>query len=62
MVLVDPGSGLFPLTSGSRPDGVMLLNQKTWAAIGWALPAALGAELAAPDRRHIVVIGDGASP
>ena len=29
-------------------------------AIGWALPVALGAELAAPDRRHIVVIGDGA--
>jgi indolepyruvate decarboxylase len=60
VVLVDPGSGLFPMTSGSRPDGVTLYNQKTWAAIGWALPAALGACLGAPDRRHIVVIGDGA--
>lgn len=60
VVLVDPGSGMFPMTSGSRPDGVTLYNQKTWAAIGWALPAVLGAELAAPDRRHIVIIGDGA--
>ncbi len=60
VVLIDPGSGMFPMTSGSRPDGVALYNQKTWAAIGWALPAVLGAELAAPDRRHIVIIGDGA--
>ena len=60
VVVSDVGSGHFPMTSGSRPDGVTLLNQKTWAAIGWALPAALGAELAAPDRRHVVVIGDGA--
>ena len=60
VVVSDVGSGNFPMTSGSRPDGVALLNQKTWAAIGWALPAALGAELAAPGRRHVVVIGDGA--
>jgi indolepyruvate decarboxylase len=60
VIVADPGSGHFPATSGSRPDGVALLNQKTWAAIGWSLPAALGAELAAPDRRHVVVIGDGA--
>jgi indolepyruvate decarboxylase len=60
VVLVDPGSGMFPMTSGSRPDGVTLYNQKTWAAIGWALPATLGAALAAPDRRHICIIGDGA--
>jgi indolepyruvate decarboxylase len=60
VVVTDPGSGMFPLTSGSRPDGVTLLNQKTWAAIGWALPATLGAELAAPGHRHVVVIGDGA--
>ncbi len=60
VVVSDVGSGNFPITSGSRPDGVTLLNQKTWAAIGWALPVALGAELAAPDRRHVVVIGDGA--
>ena len=59
VVMLDPGSALFPMTSGSRPDGVTLYNQKTWLAIGWALPAALGAELAAPDRRHIVIIGDG---
>ena len=60
VIVADPGSGFFPVSSGARPDGVTLLNQKTWAAIGWALPAALGAALAAPDRRHIVVIGDGA--
>src|SRR5260370_36596662 len=31
-----------------------------WASIGWTLPAALGASLGAPDRRVVLVIGDGA--
>jgi indolepyruvate decarboxylase len=34
-------------------------NQTLWAAIGWATPAAFGAAVAAPDRRLVLVTGDG---
>ena len=30
-----------------------------WGSIGWATPAAFGAALAAPDRRTILVTGEG---
>ena len=35
-------------------------NQVLWGSIGWATPAAFGTSLAAPDRRTILVTGDGA--
>ena len=44
----------------TMPDGAQLIGPPPFAPIGWALPAALGASLAAPDRRVIVVIGEGA--
>ena len=37
----------------------MLHNQTLWGAIGWATPAAFGAALAAPDRRTVLVTGEG---
>ncbi len=44
----------------SLPSRSRLLAQPLWASIGWAVPAALGASLAAPERRVIVIAGDGA--
>lgn len=37
----------------------MLHNQTLWGAIGWATPAAFGAALAAPERRTVLVTGEG---
>jgi indolepyruvate decarboxylase len=37
-----------------------VVGQPLWAAVGYALPALLGALLAAPRRRHLLFIGDGA--
>jgi indolepyruvate decarboxylase len=37
-----------------------VITQPLWASIGYSLPAALGTALAAPERRHILLIGDGA--
>ena len=34
-------------------------NQTLWASIGWATPAAFGAAVGAPDRRVILVTGEG---
>ncbi|WP_046364803.1 alpha-keto acid decarboxylase family protein [Mycolicibacterium obuense] len=47
-------------TSGLRlPHGLRYVNQTSWGSIGYALPATLGAALAAPQRRHVLCVGDG---
>jgi indolepyruvate decarboxylase len=42
------------------PKGASFHNQTLWGAIGWATPAAFGAAVAAPDRRVVLVKGEGA--
>jgi len=42
------------------PQGAFFVGQRFWASIGYALPALLDTLLAAPQRRHILCIGDGA--
>jgi TPP-dependent 2-oxoacid decarboxylase len=49
------GAILVPL-----PPRATFISQPLWASIGYTLPALLGTTLAAPDRRHILLIGDGA--
>ena len=41
------------------PKGSIFHNQTLWGSIGWATPAAFGAALAAPDRRVILITGEG---
>ena len=43
------------------PHGVTFIGQPLWGSIGYTLPAALGAGLAHPDRRPVLLIGDGAA-
>jgi indolepyruvate decarboxylase len=43
------------------PSGVSFIGQPLWASIGYTLPATLGAGLAHPDRRPVLLIGDGAA-
>jgi TPP-dependent 2-oxoacid decarboxylase len=56
LVLADQGTASDPLL----PEGAELIGPPPFAPIGWAVPAALGVSLAAPDRRVIVVTGGGA--
>jgi len=42
------------------PKGAVFHNQGLWASIGWATPAAFGAAMAAPDRRTLLITGEGA--
>jgi indolepyruvate decarboxylase len=42
------------------PSGVAVIGQPLWAAVGYSLPALLGTLLAAPWRRQLLFIGDGA--
>jgi len=41
------------------PDGVDLEAQTSWGAIGWGTPAILGNAVAAPERRCIIMAGEG---
>lgn len=41
------------------PDGVDLESSASWGSIGWGTPEILGNCLAAPDRRCVIVAGEG---
>lgn len=61
-ILVDEGiTGsieFFPRLRGARPHEWLL---QTGGAIGWGLPAALGAAIAAPERKVVCLEGDGSA-
>jgi alpha-keto-acid decarboxylase len=61
IVLADLGTSFFGAATHRLPRDVTFIGQPLWAAIGYALPALLGACLACPDRRGILLIGDGAA-
>jgi len=60
LVIADQGTAFYGAAGFTLPDGAALIGQPMWASIGWALPAALGASLAAPGRRVVLITGDGA--
>ncbi|WP_241575334.1 alpha-keto acid decarboxylase family protein [Rosenbergiella nectarea] len=46
--------------SGLRlPAGARYYSQIIWGSIGFTLPALLGSQIAQPDQRHLLFIGDG---
>ncbi|HFK6835168.1 thiamine pyrophosphate-binding protein [Citrobacter freundii] len=61
IILVDQGTAAFGAAALSLPCGAEVLVQPLWGSIGYALPAAFGAQTACPDRRVILIIGDGAA-
>ncbi len=61
VVLADQGTSFYGMAARRLPTGVTFIGQPLWASIGYTLPAALGASLAAPGRRAVLLIGDGAA-
>ena len=55
----ETGTSSVQFSNVRLPDGVTYHNQTLWGSIGWATPAALGTALAVPDRRTILITGDG---
>lgn len=43
----------------SRAPGQRFLNPRGLAGLGWGMPLAMGAQLAAPERRVVALVGDG---
>jgi indolepyruvate decarboxylase len=60
-VLADQGTSFYGMAGHRLPHGVVFGGQPLWAAIGFTLPAILGAALARPERRPVLLIGDGAA-
>ncbi|ECC3551780.1 indolepyruvate decarboxylase [Salmonella enterica subsp. salamae] len=61
ILLVDQGTAAFGAAALSLPDGAEVVVQPLWGSIGYSLPTAFGAQTACPDRRVILIIGDGAA-
>ncbi len=61
IILADQGTAAFGAAALQLPEGAQLLVQPLWGSIGYTLPAAFGAQTARPDRRVILIIGDGSA-
>ncbi len=61
LVFADQGTAFYGMGAHRLHHDVLLIGQPLWASIGYTLPAVLGAALAAPDRRPVLLIGDGAA-
>jgi indolepyruvate decarboxylase len=60
IVIAETGTVSMGLGFARMPCGASFHNQTLWGSIGWATPAAFGAAVAAPDRRVILITGEGA--
>jgi indolepyruvate decarboxylase len=58
-VMVETGSVAEGSIQLRLPNDVQYQNQGLWMSIGYATPATVGAGLAAPDRRLLLLTGDG---
>jgi TPP-dependent 2-oxoacid decarboxylase len=61
VILADQGTSFYGAATHRLPHGATFIGQPLWASIGYTLPALLGACLASPQRRGILLIGDGAA-
>jgi indolepyruvate decarboxylase len=59
IVVAETGTASMGLGFALMPAGATFHNQTLWGSIGWATPAAFGAAVASPDRRVVLVTGDG---
>jgi TPP-dependent 2-oxoacid decarboxylase len=60
IVLADPGDALFGSIDLPVQGARAFLSPAFYASLGFAVPAAIGAQCAAPDARPVVLVGDGA--
>ncbi|WP_342319377.1 alpha-keto acid decarboxylase family protein [Corynebacterium mayonis] len=59
VVVAEAGTSNIGLGPQRMPNGVTYINSPIWGSIGFTLPALMGAMFAAPQRRHLLFIGDG---
>jgi indolepyruvate decarboxylase len=59
IVVVETGTFAYGMSQVRLPMGADYICQQGWQSIGYATPAALGACIAAPDRRILLFTGEG---
>jgi indolepyruvate decarboxylase len=59
IVGAENGTSLSGLSGVRLPRGAAVIAQAGWGSIGYTLPAIFGSLIAAPQRRHVLFIGDG---
>lgn len=59
IIITETGTASMGLGFALLPENAQVYNQTLWGSIGWATPAAFGAAIAAPQRRVILVTGEG---
>jgi indolepyruvate decarboxylase len=60
IVICDVGDALFGAADLNIHQDTQFLGTAYYASMGFAVPAAIGAQLAFPERRPLVLVGDGA--
>lgn len=61
IVVAEAGTAFYGALDLTLPERSDLLGQPVWSSIGYTIPATLGAALARPDRRPVLLVGDGAA-
>lgn len=61
LVFAEQGTAYFGISTVRLPAGVTFYGQPLWGSIGYTLPASLGAGMASPNKRSILLIGDGSA-
>ncbi|WP_086427986.1 alpha-keto acid decarboxylase family protein [Staphylococcus cornubiensis] len=59
VVLGEQGTSFFGAYRLALQEGTTFIGQPLWGSIGYTLPSTLGTMLAAPERRNVLLIGDG---
>ncbi|MES1939307.1 indolepyruvate decarboxylase [Salinisphaera sp. T5B8] len=59
VVIAEAGTSNIGLSAQRLPADTAYVASNIWGAIGYTLPALFGSLLAAPQRRHLLFIGDG---
>jgi indolepyruvate decarboxylase len=60
-VIAEQGTSFLGMCTRRLPSGAKFIAQPLWGSIGYTLPALLGAQLADPSRRGLLLIGDGSA-
>ena len=61
LIVAEQGTAAFGAAALRLPSDARLVVQPLWGSIGYTLPAAFGAQTAEPERRVILLIGDGSA-
>ena len=60
LLIAETGTISMGIGFSRMPSDSFFYNQTLWGSIGWATPASFGAAIAAPNRRVVLMTGEGA--